>query len=294
MYLLLALIAAIVFALGSMVFKRAFAEGAGIVHALVVNNLVLGILFLPLLAFDPKPVAWHLWLYPFLTGLAFMVGHLLNVVSIRLGDVSVVTPLLGAKVVFVGLLGWVLFGTQLSNEQWIASALATLGVVVMGRTDTRTAQHAARSVALAMGCAAAFAMTDVFIQAWGSQFGVFHFLPLQFAALGLLSAATLPYFGWRSLRAPARAWLWIGAAAFLSAIQAILITAAIAIWKDASGVNIVYATRGLWSIALVWVIGHWMQNSERIAAGNRIMGIRLLGAALILMAVVLTSFQQAK
>jgi len=38
MYLLLPLLAAIIFALGSMVFKRAYDEGAGVVHAVVVNN----------------------------------------------------------------------------------------------------------------------------------------------------------------------------------------------------------------------------------------------------------------
>ena len=132
-------------------------------------------------------------------------------------------------------------------------------------------------------------MTDVLIQAWGSRFGVFHFLPLQFAALGILSATTFPYFGPRSLKAPAGAWPWVAAAAFLCALQAILVTTSIAIWKDASGVNVVYATRGLWSIGLVWVAGHWFKNTERHTAGTRVMIVRLSGALLLLLAVALTS-----
>ena len=39
MQLILPLIAAIAFAAGSMVFKRAFAEGASLSHAVVVNNV---------------------------------------------------------------------------------------------------------------------------------------------------------------------------------------------------------------------------------------------------------------
>src|SRR5882672_8320312 len=100
MYLLLPLLAAIVFALGSMVFKRAYDEGAGVVHAVVVNNVLLAILFLPLFAFESKPVPWTQWIYPVATGAAFAAGHLLNVLSLRVGDVSVAIPLLGSKVIF--------------------------------------------------------------------------------------------------------------------------------------------------------------------------------------------------
>lgn len=291
MDLFLALMAAIVFAVGALVFKRAYAEGAGIAHALILNNLALGVVFLPMIWLDPNPIPWALWYMPVLTGLSFMIGHLLNVVSIKTGDVSVVTPLLGAKVVFVGFLGWALFGVQLTPTQWVASALATAGVLVLGRSEQGRNRHATRSIFLALGCAGAFAMTDVLIQAWGSRFGVFHFLPLQFAALGISSALTLPYFGIRSLKAPPGAWPWVAAAAGLCALQAILITTSIAIWKDASGVNVVYATRGLWSIGLVWMVGHWFKNTERHAAGTRVMVVRLSGALLLLLAVALTSLK---
>lgn len=60
MHLFLPLLAAIAFAAGSLVYKRAFTEGAGIAHALVVNNVALGIAFLPLAWLDPKPIPWHL------------------------------------------------------------------------------------------------------------------------------------------------------------------------------------------------------------------------------------------
>jgi drug/metabolite transporter (DMT)-like permease len=291
MYLLLPLLAAVAFALGSIVFKRAYAEGAGVVHALVVNNVLLGIVFLPLLSLDANPVPWRDWHQPVLTAVAFVVGHLLNVVSLRVGDVSVATPLLGAKVIFVALLGWLVFGTRLSAGQWFAAALATAGVVVMGLTDFRPGKKAGLTTATALGCAGAFALTDVMIQTWGSGFGVFNFLALQFAALAVLSAAALPAFGLRSLRAPARAWKWIAAAAALSAFQAILITGTIAVWKDATRVNVVYATRGLWSIALVWLVGHWLGNTERHTAGGRRMGFRLAGGALILAAVALAMME---
>jgi len=287
MYLLLPLLAAIVFALGSMVFKRAYDEGAGVVHAVVVNNVLLAIVFLPLFAFESRPIPWSQWYLPVLTGGVFAAGHLLNALSLRVGDVSVATPLLGAKVVFVAILAWLVFGWPLTAKQWLAAALATGGVFLMGMTDFKPGGRAGLTTVLALGCAGAFSLTDVMIQSWADGFGVFNFLPVQFAALAIFSLAMVPFFSRNSLYAPLKAWPWIFAAAVLSAIQAILITAAIGIWRDAAAVNVVYATRGLWSIAFVWCVGHWLKNRERHTAGPRAMGFRSLGAALILVSVAL-------
>lgn len=288
MYLLLPLLAAIAFAFGSMVFKRAFLEGAGVVHLAVVNNVILGVLFLPLLAFESQPIPRRDWLLPVLTAVTFALGHLLNVVSLREGDVSLATPLLGAKVIFVALIGWLVFDARLTTGQWLAAALATAGVVTMGFTDVRGGNRAGLTTTTALGCALAFALTDTMIQAWGPRFGALGYLALVFAGVGMLSLALLPYFGRTSLRAPAAAWKWILLGTALSGVQAIIITGTIAIWQDAAGVNVVYATRGLWSIALVWSIGHWMKNAERQTTGGRRMGQRLAGAVLIVAAVVLT------
>lgn len=288
MNILLPLLAAVAFALGSMVFKRAFQEGAGLAHLAVLNNVILGVLFLPLLALETQPIPWGDWQFPAWTAVAFLVGHLCNVLSLRVGDVSVATPLLGSKVIFVAMVGWMAFGTQLNSTQWIAAGLATLGVVAMGVTDFRRGGRTGVTTLTALGCAAAFAVTDAMIQAWGGRFGVWSFLALQFFALGVLSLGLLPIFGVNALRAPRAAWPWILAGTVFSATQAILITATIAIWKDAAGANVLYATRGLWSLALVWWAGRWLGNSERETAGGRRMAARLVGAVLILSAVVLT------
>ena len=289
MYLLLPFIAAISFALGSIIYKRAYAEGAGVVHALVVNNVVLGLLFFPLMWLDPEPVSWKLAHLPLIAAVPFALGHLMNVASLRVGDVSVATPLLGAKVTFVALILWVVFHEPLNASQWIAAGLTTTGVLVMGLTDLRPGRRLGLTTALALGCAAAFAVTDVMIQMWASRIGVWNFLGLLFSTLGVLSLAILPFFGRAALRAPKAAWKWIGFGVSMSGLQAILITGSIGVWKDAAGANVVYSTRGLLSIAFVWFIGHRLKNSERQSAGGRAMFQRTIGGVLILAAVVLTA-----
>lgn len=288
MHLLLPLIAALSFAAGSLVFKRAFAEGANVAHALVVTNIALGILFLPLLALDPHPVPWDRLYLPLITASAFLAGHLLNVIALRIGDVSVATPLLGAKVVFVALIAKFAFGTSLTNDQMIAAGLTTAGVFVTGLTDFKPGRSAGLTTLLALGCSAGFATTDVLIQVWASEFGVFNFLALLFAALGLESAMVLPFLGVHTLKAPPMAWRCIGLATALSGIQAIIITGTIGYWRDAAGVNVVYGTRGLISLALVWWVGHWFGNAERKDSGPKVMLARAIGALLILSAVTLS------
>lgn len=287
MHLLLPLIAALSFAAASLVFKRAFAEGATVAHALVVNNVALGIVFLPLLAIDPHPVPWDRLHLPLITATAFLAGHLLNVISLRVGDVSVATPLLGAKVVFVALIAKFAFDTPLTGAQMVAAGLTTAGVFVTGLTDFKPGRSAGLTTLLALGCSAGFAITDVLIQVWASEFGVFNFLALLFAALGLESALVLPFLGVHTLKAPAAAWRCIGLAAVLTAIQAIIITGTIGYWRDAAGVNVVYGTRGLLSLALVWWAGHWFGNAERKDSGPKVMLARAFGALLILSAVAL-------
>ena len=250
--------------------------------------MILGLAFLPLLAFESRPIPWADWHMPVWAGLTFVVGHLLNVVSLRVGDVSVATPLLGSKVICVALVGWLVFGTRLNSARWLAAALATAGVVVMGLTDFHGTRRTCLTTATALGCAASFALIDTMIQAWGGGFGVWSFMALQCAAVAVFSVLLLPFFGRASLRAPARSWKWIALGAALSSVQALIITATIATSRDAAGVNVVYATRGLWSIALVWCVGHWLKNTERQTAGGRKMALRLAGAALILVAVLLT------
>jgi hypothetical protein len=128
-------------------------------------------------------------------------------------------------------------------------------------------------------------------------------LSLLFGALALESILVLPLLGFKarpetqhlsifrqtigSLTAPPRAWRWIGLATSLSAVQALLITGTIANWRDAAGVNVVYGTRGLWSLALVWWAGSWFGNADRRDSGPQVLLARAAGGALILAAVIL-------
>jgi hypothetical protein len=73
----------------------------------------------------------------------------------------------------------------------------------------------------------------------------------------------------------------------LLSAQALCISYAIAVYREVTKANILYNTRGIWSVVLVWIVGHWFENSER-EHGTRVMIRRLAGAALLLSAVFLS------
>ena len=68
--------------------------------------------------------------------------------------------------------------------------------------------------------------------------------------------------------------------------QSIVFVSAIATHGKATAANVVYASRGLLTVALVWFVGHWFSNLDQ-HLGARIMRWRLMGAALMLAAIVL-------
>ena len=81
-----------------------------------------------------------------------------------------------------------------------------------------------------------------------------------------------------------RACIVIGAV--LMALQALGIVYAVSRFGHATAINITYSTRGIWSVALVWGLGHWFGSEER-DHGHRVMAFRLTGASLLLVAVLL-------
>lgn len=280
-------LAAVVFATGTLCLKRAFQEGAGVGLAFLLNNVLLGLLFLPLLAVTDQPVPWVWWWFPVLTGSAFFGGQVANFLAVSRGDVSLVTPLLGTKIIFVVGAGWLLFRHELGATHLLAAFLTAGGVFVMGAGELRLGGRALGSALLALVSAMGFGLCDALIQQWAAQFGLLAFAALLFGTVGTLSLSVIPWQREVLLRTPRRAWKWLGFSAALAATQSTLITVSIAQSHDATGVNVIYSLRGLWSIALVWLVGHWFGNRERHVAGGRVMAARFVGALLIVAAVVL-------
>ena len=286
-YLLLPLAAAFIYAIASMLLKKALVVGAHPMACFHVNNWAGTLVFVPLAFLETQPVPWSLWLAPVGVGLMFFTGSWFTFIAMQRGDVSLVTPVLGSKVVFVAFATSLLIAGGMSPLMWIAALLTTGGIFLMSATDFKTPRGArlAGPVTMALISASFFALADVVMQKFAPQFGGRMFLAVMSGTNGLLSAAVMligfnrPPIPWN------RATAWSLGGSALVAAQSLLMGFALAFHSDAIGVNVVYATRGLWSLMVVALLGPLIGNRERHESG-RAYGVRILAALLLLGGVV--------
>lgn len=292
-YLLLPLASAIVYALGSIVIKRALKEGVTMDQSFHLTNFAVGVMFLPLLAFEEAAIDWTRIWEPLVMGVVFFIATWLTFVGIRRGDVSLVTPIMGTKVVFVAVGVVLLTGQSPSMALWLAAFLTAGGILLMGMNDLRQGHHLAFTVAITLGSAAMFGLCDVLVSWWSPRFGAPTFL-----AIGSLMVALLSLMMWvlqkrPSMRLPmnGRTWAWAGA--FFIGLQAIGMGVGLSFFNDATGINVVYASRGLWVIVLVVVFGVFLGNSEHVDTGRGFLW-RVGGTVVLTIAIVIAVMDRAR
>jgi drug/metabolite transporter (DMT)-like permease len=285
-YLLLPLAAAIIYSLGSIVIKRALAEGVTMDQSFHLTNICLGVSFLPLLLWETHPVDWSQVGKPIAMGVAFFVGNWLTFLAIRRGDVSLVTPVLGTKVVFVAIGMTLLTGAAPTPPLWFAAVLAMVGIVLMSLTDLRGGQKVGFTVAVTLASAVFFGLNDVIVAMWAEDFGIYAFLSIGSMTVSLLSAIWWGVQGRPSLWLSGTRRRWAAAGAVLISLQAVAMGIALGAFHDPTGVNVVYASRGIWIILMVIVFGAALGNSEHREAGRgflwRVVGTLVLTAAIVI------------
>lgn len=272
------------YSLGSLALKGASERGLGPWRITFASNLTMGLLFLPLLlaggSFSP---GWHP-AQPLLTGALFFAGQICTFLALDRGDASVATPVLGSKVMFVTCFAAV-GGTQpIPSGWWAGAALCTLALALLGSGPRHHRGRTLPAAGYAVAAAAFYALTDVLVQRWVPLWGAGRYIPAMFGCVALLSPLLIPRF-----RRPLRevgpgAVPWLALGSVLIAAQALGMALTLGNYGQAPLVNILYSTRGIWTILLVVLAGSWLGNTER-HVGRRLLAARTVGALLLLAAV---------
>jgi hypothetical protein len=170
---------------------------------------------------------------------------------------------------------------------WMAALLATTGIALLNKTGGRVAHRRVGRTIVAAGLAAvAYATFDVLTQAWAPRWGVGRFLPLTLAVAAVLSLAFIPRF-----RAPLRdiprvTWYWLLGGTVTIGTQSLVFVTSVGYWGLVAPLNVIYSSRGLWTVVLVWLVGHWVKNREQ-HLGAGVLAARLIGAGLMLSGIAL-------
>lgn len=293
-YLFLPTLAAAVYAVATLCHKRGYAQGAGVQQTFHWANLIGMPVFAPLFFMNPRDAGAVEWWRPAVVAALLYCGNLSTFAAVRRGDVSMVTPVLGTKVVFVALGVLALSGQTLSTGLWVAAALAMLGIIVMSRSDMRPGAANGAAIGLCLLASVFFGLTDVLIAEWVPRYGGNVFLASIPEFIGLFSLVAILRPGGHSMKLTAGSRKWVLTGGVLLMVQSLAMGLALAFFSDPTGVNILYSTRGLWSVLMVWWIGRWFGNQERYTAGKGTMLWRLAGTLLITAGVVVAVLERSR
>ena len=281
--------------------KRASAHGVGLWRTAFVSNLAMGLCFAPLWLLGGAEVeAARLW-QPASCAALFFAGQVFTFAALA-GDVSLATPVMGLKIIFVAGASSLLLTDSVRPAWWIAAALATAAVGLLQATPRGTpatasggaaapaaarGQAAGRTILFATLAALSFAVCDVLVQRFAKSWGAGRLLPIAFGLVTVFSFGLIPFF-----QAPLRAirpaaWRWLGPGSVLLAIQAAGMAYSLGTYGRATAANILYSTRGLWSVLAVGLLGAWLGTAGEQKLPRSVFRLRLAGSGLMLAAVAL-------
>ena len=290
LYMALPVVAALMYAYGSLFFKEAFEHGITVIHTFVITSWAMAFVFVPLLFVDSLPTPWPLFYQPVLCALLFFMGHWFTFAAIRRGDMSIVVPAMGTKAVFVAIGASSFFGKTIAPGMWTAALLAAAGIYILGRSDQAKHRGISIPILLTILSSACFGFCDAAIQAWASNYGIKGFMGTTFLLIAALSSVFLRFAEHPLKEADRQGMRALGIGAAIIALQGILVAISVVNFDNATGVNVVYTSRGLWSVLLVWWIGHRFRSAEK-HRHTKVLLTRFLGATIMMLAVALALWE---
>lgn len=271
---------------GALLLKRASDLGADVWRTARVTNFISAVVAALLLVLGgviPSPSVW--WHPPFAATL-FFGGQILTLLALNTGDVSVATPVLGLKIVLVAVLSTILIGDPIGPRLWTAAALSSAAIALLNFSPGHSHRRVGRTILLAGLGATAYAGFDVLVQKWSPAWGAGRFLPIAMASAAIYSIP-LRRFEVRRPDASVPAYTpWLAAGAVLFATQGLMFITSISLYRQVTSANVLYSSRGLWSVVAVWAIGHWFANREQ-HLGARVLVWRFVGAILLMAAILM-------
>jgi len=281
---LIPLCSALGYTFAALMLKRATERGVGPWRVMVMVNCTAALVFAPWWFTGGNSFEWLHLMHAVITGVTFFIGQILTFLALNRGDVSITTPVLGTKVILVAFLAVIFAGDRLTPSLWTAAFLTTAATALLGGELRTNRERVLPSLVFGFSAALAYASADVQQLNWAPAWGFGHYAPAMFATVGLCSVIFALFLKEPLSAVPLRSVLWALGGGTLLSLQATGIAYSIAVYREVTLTNILYNSRGVWSVILVWLAGHWFSNTER-TVGNAIMGRRLAGALLLLTAV---------
>src|SRR5688572_9806771 len=167
-HLLFPLASSLIYVAAALWLKRASEEGVGVWRATFVMNAVVAACFSVLLLLGPRgPGPAPLWQAGAI-GALWIAGQALTMIALGRGDVSVATPVMGTKVVFVALFVTLVTGDRVIADYWLSAGMSAAGIALLngGGAPRGRRHHLALTIGASLAAAVCYALFDVLVRAW--------------------------------------------------------------------------------------------------------------------------------
>lgn len=286
LYILLPLIAAFVYTIAAMLFKKVLDHGANLWYINFLSNIITCLFMLPVYFLGHRTAGPIPYLPALVISVFFIAGQAFSLFALKCGDVSVATPLLGTKVLMVALFTIILLKIPVPLLWWVASFLAVVALLLLRGKDDKSKKSFLPTVIFSLLCALGFALSDIYIQKWAPVYGPDRLVFIVFIMIAVLSFGFIPLLRKTKLLFEFPVSFWLALSIICIALQSVLVAIALSRFGNATAVNIAFSSRGMWSVLLIWLFGSLIGNNEHML-GRKIFWQRLAGSACILLAIIL-------
>lgn len=266
--------AACFYALGSYGLKSSMGMGTAPRRVMKVSNVAMALWSLPVFFFVDSQWDLRAWCIAVFAGGALFTGRIFAIKALEHGELSLVAPLLGMKTVLVAILSKIFFPFELSNLLLICAALASAGVYLLNKGPVSAREGNRKAMGYAMGASVLFAITDISVQGSREALGSGILVPTLLLTVGAL----VPALG-KTPSPPSEAKKSLYAGSAIIGFQTTLMIVVISLVGQAALINVVYATRAIWSVFVDLITGGTPLRKVWLP--------RLTGATLICAAVIL-------
>jgi len=285
-YFFLALVSAVAYSFGGLFNKQAMTDGCGLCRVTAFTIWTSALLLFPFAFLYSDPLPLNLWFQPLTAAVCFSSGSVFFILALRTGDLSIVAPVSGIKPVLNALLVSALLGISVPATTWIACILSGIALLILRTPNSTTPHSFLRTAVITLLAVFSFALCDTCFQHWAKGWGVLRFASITFSISAFASVSLIPFFStpWKQMTRRAKTHVLAGSA--FCATPGLCMGLALGRYGHAPEVNVVYSTRAIFSIGIVWLLGRHIGNIEH-TAGRTVLLRRLAGALILLVAIVL-------
>lgn len=287
----LSLGAAFVYAICMVFIKESLRQGAGILRSTFILHAVMALVFLPLLLIDATIQPHASWLAPISVGLSVFLGQIFILWALKFGDPSVQTPVMGVKSTMVAIFVCFIGGGHIPLAWWLGGLLSLGAIYFLSYSEGSALLKRSNSLTILLTFLGAsfLGLGDVIMEKTAPAFGEIPFLVVSVCSCALASCVLIPFFEGPLFAMSKKATQWALLGSFLYGLEAIAFYIAISFYGQATAINVLYSSRGLWSIFVVWAMAYFF-NYQPSPVSSAVLLRRGLGTLLLFIAILLVIF----